>query len=180
MAKKLKLKVPKRIAGVKIPKSARKGPIADFLNSSAGQLLLAEALIVAGRAFAIRHTDPDSTAGEIARHPIQSLHTAGRSGVAQTAEARDAIARSSARFSFAFSEAVRAFRSALEEPGVAPERAAPERNEDLSRGQSVIEGETASVRAEPSRPEPARPEPARAESVKKRASPTPPDQQTPH
>jgi hypothetical protein len=45
--KKKKLKLPKRIAGVKIPKAARKGPVADFINSSGGQVLLAEALVLA-------------------------------------------------------------------------------------------------------------------------------------
>ncbi|HVF16542.1 MAG TPA: hypothetical protein VNA21_06505, partial [Steroidobacteraceae bacterium] len=50
MAKR-KLKLPKKIAGVKIPKAVRKGPVGQFLNSSAGQLLVAEALIAAGGAF---------------------------------------------------------------------------------------------------------------------------------
>ncbi len=42
-----RIKLPKRLAGVKIPKSVRKGAVADFLNSSAGQLLLVETLNVA-------------------------------------------------------------------------------------------------------------------------------------
>ena len=31
--KALNVKVPKRIAGMKIPKTVRKGPVVDFLNS---------------------------------------------------------------------------------------------------------------------------------------------------
>lgn len=41
MAKKLKL--PKRIAGIKIPKTIRKGPVGEFMSSPAGQLVIAEA-----------------------------------------------------------------------------------------------------------------------------------------
>lgn len=41
-----KLKIPKRIAGLKIPKAVRKGPAGKFLKSSAGQLLVAQALLV--------------------------------------------------------------------------------------------------------------------------------------
>ena len=55
MAKK-KLKLPKRIAGVKIPKTVRKGPVADFLNSPGGQELIAEMLTLAGAAFPERGT----------------------------------------------------------------------------------------------------------------------------
>jgi hypothetical protein len=60
MAKKLKL--PKRIAGVKIPKAIRKGAVAQFMNSAAGQLVIAEALVAAAGAFAVKKTDPSSDA----------------------------------------------------------------------------------------------------------------------
>ena len=45
MAKKLKL--PKRIAGIKIPKTIRKGSVGEFMSSPAGQLVIAEALVAA-------------------------------------------------------------------------------------------------------------------------------------
>ena len=35
-----KLKVPKRVAGVKIPKAVRKGPVGTFLNSTSGRYWL--------------------------------------------------------------------------------------------------------------------------------------------
>src|SRR5918997_1091898 len=107
MAKR-KLKLPKKIAGVKIPKVVRKGPVGQFLNSSAGQLLVAEALIAAGGAFfAAEMNDSDDKKGTARR--------LGRSGARSAEEAREFIERGSTRLSFAFGEAVRAFRTALKE-----------------------------------------------------------------
>ena len=62
MAKKRKMKLPKRIAGVKIPKGIRKGPIGSFLTSSGGQLVIAEALLAAGGFYAARRLDPNTPA----------------------------------------------------------------------------------------------------------------------
>ena len=92
--RKKKLKLPKRIAGVKIPKAVRKGPVADFLNSSGGQVLLAEALVLAGGIFGVRRLET-ATGGQSARETIEET---------------------SARLSYACSEALRAFRAALSEP----------------------------------------------------------------
>jgi hypothetical protein len=105
MAKKLKIKLPKRIAGVKIPKAVRKGPIADFLNSSAGQAFIAQTLIAAAGAFALKGgTDRESKPGDLLRHPIDSAkHAAHELG--QRAEP--------SRLSFALNEAMNAFRAAL-------------------------------------------------------------------
>lgn len=113
MPTKLKVKLPKRVAGVKIPKSVRKGSVAQFLNSSAGQILLAEALVAAGRSVAIKHTDPDSVTGEFVRSPVKSLKGGGRRIADRSSDARSSIERSSAQLTFALTEAVRAFREAL-------------------------------------------------------------------
>lgn len=115
MSKKLKVKLPKRIAGVKIPKVVRKGPIAEFLNSSAGQLILAETLVIIGRSFAVDRTDPNTPAGEAARHPIDTLRGAANTATGRV-DASKVLERNSARIAFAFNEAVRAFRTALEQP----------------------------------------------------------------
>ena len=69
---KSRIKLPKRIAGVKVPKSVRKGPIMDFVNSSAGQLLLAEAVMAAVGLFAARQGN-GGAAGEVLSHPVDSL-----------------------------------------------------------------------------------------------------------
>jgi hypothetical protein len=91
-----KLKLPKRIAGVKIPKTARKGPVADFLNSSGGQVLLAEALVLAAGAFGVSQLKSSS-------------------GSAGSGDARSTIEEASARLSHACTEALKAFRAALAE-----------------------------------------------------------------
>ena len=42
-----KLKLPRRMAGLRLPAVARKAYLKRFLNSTAGQVLLAEALVLA-------------------------------------------------------------------------------------------------------------------------------------
>jgi hypothetical protein len=106
-------KLPKRFAGVKIPKAARKGPVADFITSSGGQVILAEALLAAASVLAVKTVDPDSRAGQALRHPIESLKAAGRSGKSALDSAEDRASSASARLSNAFNEAIRAFRNAL-------------------------------------------------------------------
>lgn len=97
MSKRKKVKLPKRIAGVKIPKAARKGPVADFLNSSGGQMLLAEALVLAAGVFGVRRlSTPSGTVGGLGM--------------------RENIAEASARLSYACGEALKAFRAALAQP----------------------------------------------------------------
>jgi len=46
MAKKTSY-LPKKIAGVKVPKSVRKGPLGELIASPAGPALLAEAVMIA-------------------------------------------------------------------------------------------------------------------------------------
>jgi hypothetical protein len=60
---------------VKIPKGIRRGPIADFLNSSGGQVVMAEALLAFGAYYAARRWEPNTAAGELLRHPIDSMRT---------------------------------------------------------------------------------------------------------
>jgi hypothetical protein len=97
---KSKIKVPKRVAGVKIPKAVRKGPVVDFVNSSAGRLLIAQALTAAVAAFAIKESD--SSTG-------QRVKAGARS-------AEEMVKENTARIGHAFAEGVRAFREALGEP----------------------------------------------------------------
>jgi hypothetical protein len=105
MAKKRKMKLPKRIAGVKIPKGIRKGPIGHFLSSSGGQLVIAEALLAAGGFYAVRRLEPNTPAGEALRHPIDSVRAKlGNYG------------GTSDRFARALRAGVYAFRNTLHEP----------------------------------------------------------------
>jgi hypothetical protein len=103
MAKKSKIKVPKRVAGVKIPKAVRKGPVLQFVNSSAGRLLVAEALTAAVGVFAYKQaTGPNG--GKLKQDALG---------------AEKALKQNTARLSFAFGAGVRAFREALAQPGPA-------------------------------------------------------------
>jgi hypothetical protein len=112
MAKHMKVKLPKRIAGIKIPKVVRNGPLGRFLNSSAGQLVLAETLLATAAVFTAKKTDDDSTVGDSLRHPMDGARRVGR---ALTATGSD----QSERLAHACRAAGRAFRDALhEEDGV--------------------------------------------------------------
>ena len=86
-------KLPRRIAGVKVPKAVRKGMLGDFLGSKAGQALIAQALMAISAAIlAKQQAEPDS-----ATRPA---------GKRAAPFAPDAVA-------FAFAEAGRAFAEAL-------------------------------------------------------------------
>ena len=65
MAKRDTLKLPKKIAGVKVPKILRHGTATEFLNSPVGRFVLAEALIAA--AAALKNYKPVAeTVGQVA------------------------------------------------------------------------------------------------------------------
>jgi hypothetical protein len=60
LTRRLRIRLPKRIAGAKIPKTVRTGPLPEFLNSSAGQIVIAEMLLAASALFAAHRLDPDA------------------------------------------------------------------------------------------------------------------------
>ena len=91
-----KAKIPKHIGGIRIPKSIRKGPVGEFLDSPAGQALIAQAVLAAGDALATRYPDPSPEAMKVSHD----------------------------RLSYAFGEAVAAFKQAI--GGDAPEPRAGE------------------------------------------------------
>ena len=134
--KALNVKVPKRIAGMKIPKTVRKGPVVDFLNSSGGQVLIAEALLLAARSFAGKRVDPDSPVGEFINHPVEKAKEAAVSGKAVAHRAGNGASEASSKLARAFEEGIRAFRAALSEP-VAPELQSVSHVDDLIRGASI-------------------------------------------
>jgi hypothetical protein len=113
MAKKLKL--PKRIAGIKIPKTIRKGPVGDFMRSRAGQLVIAEALVAAAGVFTVRKADENLDAAQAAKHPGDSARRIVQS-------LTDSGADQTQRLTFALKEAARAFKAAMES---GPESAPP-------------------------------------------------------
>jgi hypothetical protein len=131
---KTRIKIPKRVAGVKIPKTVRKGPINDFINSTAGQMLLAEALMAAASLFAVKRINGEG-AGEVLSHPVDSAQRAAHVVGARAGDAQEMLSRSTARLQFALAEAVRAFRTALTDPSAIPEPE-PEVGKKKSRSSS--------------------------------------------
>jgi hypothetical protein len=144
MAKRKKVKLPKRIAGIKVPKSARKGPVADFLNSDFGQSLLADVLVVAG---ATANMNPDSRPGRLVRHPIDSLRAAGNSTRSVAHSARDNAEATASRLAHALSEGIRAFRAALDEPHAGAEPGIRHAEDVIDNGSAadILEGEGTEV-----------------------------------
>jgi hypothetical protein len=123
---KSKIKVPKHVAGVKIPKAVRKGPVVDFVNSTAGRVLIAQALTAAIGVLAYKG------ASEETRDKIRGT---AKKGVENT---RATLERNTARLSYAFSEAVTAFRAALEEH---PSDAEPDATADAIAANTENAGE---------------------------------------
>ena len=115
-----RIKVPKRVAGVKIPKAVRKGPVMDFVNSKTGRILIAQALTAAIGVLAYKQASPET------RERVSSKVKDGAS------DAREALKRNTARLSFAFGEAVTAFRTALNQ---SPAEANPEAAADALENQ---------------------------------------------
>ena len=91
-----KLRLSERIAGVRIPRSARQAMLIRFLNSSAGKLLIAEALAVAAGAMGVkrRRSSGESRRSQGDRVTLEEART---------------------RLSYACLEAMKAFRTALAE-----------------------------------------------------------------
>jgi hypothetical protein len=84
MTKSDTLKLPKRIAGVKVPKVLRRpGTIVDFLNSPVGRLVLAEALIAA--AAALKNYKP------VAETMGEAANTVEKAGIEAASTAKDFV-----------------------------------------------------------------------------------------
>jgi hypothetical protein len=143
MAKQRANKVPKRIAGVKVPKAIRKGPVGDFLGSSGGQVLLAELLLALGAVYAARRLDSNGDALRQSRDRLR----AGRDW------SRDA----SERIAHAIRAGLHAFRAALHEPSAGAGAAAPELGATPVGEGEATRKKSSSRREQPPRDAPATP-----------------------
>jgi hypothetical protein len=106
-----KQKIPKRIAGIKVPKQLRKGAVGAFLGSPGGQVLMGEALIVLAGVSA-RLAVPSGKAGRRLRDAFSK--SAERMLIASGGKGARRKARERARaLGVAVDEAVTAFRASL-------------------------------------------------------------------
>lgn len=105
------MKLPKRIAGVKIPKAVRKGALGDFLGSKTGQALIAQAVMAASAALVAKHeAEPGSTTRKAGRGAKAAVKSAG--DVVDAAGGGTA-ALAPATLAYAFTEAARTFAEVL-------------------------------------------------------------------
>lgn len=113
MAKKKKSFLPKKIAGVKVPKKVRKGQFGELLASPTGQKLIAQALL-AGGAIVAGKKAADSPKVQEAAHDAKAK-------VADKVQAAKP-AMDSGPLAYALQEAVKTFTEALQHDGGADGR----------------------------------------------------------
>lgn len=104
--KKRKALLPKRIAGVKVPKSVRKGRLGELLASRTGQTLLAQAVVAAGAIGATKN------AGDAAVDKLSGAKDLGQ----RLKGGKDAAAAGGI-LAVALGEAARAFVRSLNQRG---------------------------------------------------------------
>lgn len=121
--KKSKNQLPKKIAGVKVPKAVRRGRFAELLTSRTGQALIAEALLGAG-ALAAGAKAADNPRVRRAAHDAKEkvTHAGGDAG--------HDVSAAGATLAYAFGEAARAFAEALRHGGPAEPRSFAAENDE--------------------------------------------------
>jgi hypothetical protein len=107
MAKKSKNLLPKKIAGVKVPKTVRKGRFGEFLVSPAGQKLIAEAIVAAGAVAGAKKVKDSDKARDKFADVADRLQNLGDGAGKNASAAGGAIA-------YALGEAARSFADALQ------------------------------------------------------------------
>lgn len=163
MAKKAgKSALPKRVAGVKIPKRVRKSSVGRLLSSPMGQAIVVDSLVQAGREL-IEH---DGWRGADARRFTDlsgtKLKAAGKRAKRMAENGAGQAADASATLAFAIGEAARSFMEALHRGP--PQQAEPHYETAW----------TVSDTPEPETPKPSRPPPAgRAKKKPARSSTRP-------
>lgn len=101
-----KNKVPKKIAGVKLPKPLRRG-LRDMAASQNGRTVLMEAVAAAGAALAAAQSQPGSKTRRLAAKKGPEVKARGRDLRRQAEDARSATAAALADAARSFTEALR-------------------------------------------------------------------------
>ncbi|HEX3700390.1 MAG TPA: hypothetical protein VHV27_06925 [Phenylobacterium sp.] len=105
MAKRKSL-LPKRIAGVKVPKSVRKGRFGELLASPTGQAVIAEAILAIGAVAGAKKVADSPEARDKLSDMADGLKHAGKKAKRKAAPIDGAVA-------YALGEAARSFADAL-------------------------------------------------------------------
>jgi hypothetical protein len=113
-SKKKKAILPKRIAGVKVPKTLRRGRAAKFLSSPVGIALLSDALVTAGAMLTKKEARPGSATRQFADHPLASLADLGAGAKLKGEHSAEALRGAFTAASVAFADALRNSADAVE------------------------------------------------------------------
>ena len=101
-----KTKVPRTIAGVKLPKALRRG-LRDLAASQNGRTVLVEALAAAGAALAATQAKPGSKTRKLAADKASKASAAAEELRSKAAEARSATVTALENAARSFTEALR-------------------------------------------------------------------------
>ena len=114
MSSKNKRVVPKRIAGVKVPKAVRRA-LDDHLGSKNGRKLIGDAVVAAMAAVVAAQARKGSAARKFAdEHAPDDVKAAASGLKSQTADAAVGASHSAAAIAYALGEAGRSFVEALQ------------------------------------------------------------------
>jgi hypothetical protein len=127
----LKGVIPKKIAGVKVPKAVRSGRFGELLASKTGQAVIAQAILGAGAVatgFKAKDDPKVREAAKDAKHKVAD--TAG--------DAAGAAGDMTATLAFALGEAARSFADALKRHGGEPRSFQPESQADVAADDAAL------------------------------------------
>lgn len=135
--RKTKSLLPKRIAGVKVPKAVRKGRFGELLASRTGQVLIAEAIMAAGAVAGAKKAGESPKARRMFHDAAERVRHAGDGGGREMGAA-------SATLAYALGEAARSFADALrhgdDSPHTVPDGPADDGDAEKKRQQAYEAG----------------------------------------
>jgi len=79
-------KIPKKVAGFKIPGTLRQSPVSKFLNSTAGRMLIAEAVAVGVAALLMRRNRKGERTGAVLANRMAEFGSASQDGMRRTSD----------------------------------------------------------------------------------------------
>jgi hypothetical protein len=136
--KKSKGLIPKRIAGVKVPRKVRKGRFGELLASKSGQAVIAQAILGAGAVAAGLRASKDPKVRKMARKAGHEVSDTAHDASHVTAEAGSTLAYALGEAARTFAEALRGEPSSFarrnaDETEWTPDYGAPEPDETPAR-----------------------------------------------